>query len=109
MSRHTETVPLSAFAGLGEHEIDLTGHDDGLPVTFDWSPGHEPSGMSGPPEHYDPGSPDEFVIVEPADMSLNADCAITEWLDSNWERPDDGPDPDDWRDRMIDDRLTGDA
>lgn len=88
--------------------VPLNGED--VAVEFEWRPGTPPSGLSGPPENYDPGEGDEFTIiaVEPFVADSHHDTLI-EWLDDNWERPDDEPDPDDIRDQRRDDELTGGA
>lgn len=89
----TATVPASVI---------YPEDDDGeLEVTFDFTPGQEPSGMYGPPEHYDPGCGDEFLVLtvkyrgmvyglEPEDEAL-----VDNWLAEHWE-PDepDYPEPD---------------
>jgi hypothetical protein len=76
-------------------------------VTFEFRAGTPPSGLSGPPENYDPGSGDEFYVVNPAGLWVGAEDRIIEWLDANWERPDDQPDWDAIRDQRRDDELTG--
>lgn len=105
---HTAHVPLSI----------LDGSDGELIVTFDWAAGTAPSGISGPPENYDPGEADEFNItaahydVAPGVSVLLADREeeqVIEWLDANWERPDDGPDPDWVRDMQRDQRMLDEA
>lgn len=97
---------MSALLGLGRHEYDLADEQaEALPVTFDWAPGTPTTGLSGPPENYDPGEGDEFVIVSPPDLSCNAEDRIIEYLDANWERPADEPDPDWLRDERMDAAL----
>jgi hypothetical protein len=102
--RFEEPVPLSI----------LDGSDGDLIVTFDYSPGTPATGLSGPPENYDPG---EGPMVEVVSTSYDVGplCGLAaheiekveEWLAENFEPPEDGPDADDLRDRAIDDRLTG--
>lgn len=107
-THHRETVPLSV----------IDGSDGDLVVEFDFYRGTPASGMSGPPENYDPGEGPEFYVTAscyesaPGIPVLLADHEVdkvTDWLLENWTPPDDGPDPDDWRDQRIDDRLTGDS
>lgn len=108
-THHREAVPLSI----------LDGSDGELVVEFDWAPGTAPSGLSGPPEHYDPGDGDEIVITGcsydttpgiPVGLGPHEEERVVEWLDENWIRPeDDGPDPDYLRDTQRDDRLLDQA
>lgn len=103
-------VLLSVIYGLSED--DFSKRDDAaevITVTFDWAPGTPPSGLSGPPENYDPGEGDEFVIVTPPQLSCDAEERLIEWLDANWERPADEPDPDWLREQERDDALLDQA
>lgn len=56
--------------------------DDGeteVEVSFEFTPGTPESGVSGPPEHYDPGSGPEFSDVEAVLLSDRATrIALTE-------------------------------
>lgn len=74
-------------------------------VEFEYVPGTGPTGLSGPPENYDPGSDDEFYVVCPPELSADAEERVVEWLAEHWERPDDGPDPDWERDMRRDEAL----
>lgn len=102
--RFDEAVPGRL---IGQDPLDGTMVD----VVFDWSPGREPRGMSGPPENYDPGEGEEFNIVSPPGLSAEHEEAVIEWLDANWERPveDDGPDPDWVYDMQRDERMLQEA
>ncbi len=107
-TRHDAEVPMDALSRLNPDlldQIDPDAIDEGttLAVMFDYAPGTAPSGLTGPPENYDPGSPEEFYVVHPKHLPGDVDDAISEWLDANWERPDDGPDPDFERSRRLDD------
>lgn len=100
------------------------GHlDDGyveVRVYFTGTPGTPPSGQVGPPENYDPGSAPEIEFNH-ATMECSpgiwvpADSATAEWAERSlasgeWSHhiddlfADDGPDPDDARDRIAEDR-----
>lgn len=92
MTRHIERIPMSVFDDRddGDGEID---------IAFDWTPGQAPSGLTGPPENYDPGSGDEFDLIGAAQVLTNGttapfmlcdewDAKIIEYLSENWERPD---------------------
>lgn len=102
-----ETLPLSV--------VDHESEEGSLVVRFEWNPGTPETGRTGgPPEDYDPGSADEFVIRSasydtspgiPVYLSPVEDERVTDWLDENFERPDPGPDPDDERDRRRDEDL----
>jgi hypothetical protein len=74
----TEEVPQDVIYPDPENESP----DRMITVAFEWTAGEAPSGLSGPPENYDPGSGDE-----------------------HWERPDDQPDYDYIRDMKRDDEL----
>jgi hypothetical protein len=99
-----ETVPLSVVEGDADGE---------LIVDFDWRAGSPPSGMSGPPENYDPGESDEFVITAvsydtapniPVGLAPHEEEKVIEWLDENWMRPTDY-DRDDIADMRRDEAL----
>lgn len=90
--------------------------DDGVTeVAVEFSvTGGSPANTSGPPEFCDPGEPPEVEVesvtclVDGSDLTLTdaeTQRAINEAHENLPE--DDGPDPDDWRDSLIDDRLTG--
>ena len=72
-----------------------------LSVSFLWHPGTEPSGMSGPPENYDPGDGPE-VDIEQVEMDgvlqlldEEQDEALVNWIAENYfEVEDDWPEPD---------------
>lgn len=70
-------------------------------VDFEWREGTPASGLSGPPENYDPGEADEFVIL--SDDFERQEEAIVEWLDANWERPE--PDHDYLRELQEEQRV----
>ena len=95
--RHEGTVP-----GYLLTDVDSSDHQPLVDITFDWAPGTEPSGLSGPPENYDPGEGDEFVIVTPEGLGEEIEEAIINWLDENWERPVEPDDPDWLRDEKVD-------
>lgn len=91
MSHHDAVVPLSV--------VDQDDDGDGeLDVSFDWTPGQTASGMSGPPEDYDPGAADEFYIASvsykygdtlvAAKFSPEEEDQLSEWLAENWDRPE---------------------
>lgn len=83
-------------------------------VEFAWTPGQEPTGLSGPPENYDPGCGDEFEIerafyvlkndsLVPCGLADHEQESVIEWLDEHWTRPDlEQPDPDWLRDEQED-------
>ena len=112
--RFTACVPMTAFDdqddGFGEVE-----------VAFDWTPGTPESGNFGPPENYDPGSPELFEIAGAAQSLGNGktapfmlcgewDEAIADYLEENWERPDFAAERADYEyDRMRDERMERDA
>ena len=92
--------------------------DDGeteIEVEFSYSPGTAPSGLSGPPEHYDPGEGPE-VAIERAWLAKEDPPGTHEYVllteaerqriedeiaqDPQWDE-DGGPDPDDWRDQRM--------
>lgn len=96
------TVPFSVLGEQARWLIDTAADEDAeLEVSFDFTPGQAPSGEFGPPEHYDPGSGDEFeeVFVTyrgiPQGISGDGEERIVNWLAENWE-PDepDYPEPD---------------
>jgi hypothetical protein len=80
---YTAKVPSSVAL---PSDPDDQSPDYDVEVEFEWSPGTMPSGLSGPPEYYDPGEPDEFDItsMDPDDSRYEA---VAEWLDQNWPRP----------------------
>lgn len=82
---HRDTIPGSLLDPDNEDEIE---------VVFDWTPGTGPTGLSGPPENYDPGSDDEFIVISPTGLTDEQEERIVEHLDANWDRPvpDDEPD-----------------
>jgi hypothetical protein len=107
-SKHLEHVPLSI----------LDGSDGELIVQFEFRAGTPPSGLSGPPENYDPGEGDEFVIGRccydtapqiPVGLGEHEEERVIDWLNENWDRPYDGPDEDWLRDMRRDDELLGRA
>lgn len=60
---------------------------DELEVEFSFTPGTDPSGVSGPPEHYDPGSGPEIdggltATLDGETLTLNDDQEgkVVEWL-----------------------------
>lgn len=101
-----ETVPLSI----------LDGSDGLVEVTFSFTPGRPatpPAYSHGglPPEdpefeiivgHY--VREDDSIIAVPVLFGDPEEEKIVEWLAENWDGPP-GPDPDDMRDAMIDERL----
>lgn len=81
--------------------------DRSLRIEFAWTPGQESTGMSGPPENYDPGSGDEFEIerasyvlkndsLVPCGLAEHEEEAVINWLDEHWPRPPAEPDDPDW-------------
>lgn len=55
--------------------------DDGivtLDVEFNLVGGEAPSGMSGPPEHYDPGSAPEFVLIGASIAATHDEVDLTD-------------------------------
>ena len=58
-----------------------------IPVEFEWTEGTPPSGISGPPENYDPGEGDYFNIVS-HDFDDATEERVIEWLDQHWQRPE---------------------
>lgn len=101
MTRYIRCEAVVPAHLIGQEPEDGTMVD----VVFDWHPGTEPSGMSGPPENYDPGEGPDFSFVEPANMTDEQDDAVVTWLMANWEPPADEADPDDLRDQMMDDAM----
>lgn len=100
-----ESIALPSDPEDQSRESDVT-------VVFEWSPGCPPSGLSGPPENYDPGEGEEFNIVSSgpvagADLPDAVEERLVEWLDENWTRPveDDGPEPEWMRDLQADERM----
>lgn len=98
-SQHTADVP-SSIALPSDPEDQSPDYD--VTVVFDWAPGNPPSGLSGPPENYDPGDGDDFVIITSGeiagdDLPDHIVEQLIEWLDENWDRPepDYGPEDDD--------------
>lgn len=93
------TVPLTVIDPTAEQDLELE-------VKLGWCPGREPSGMSGPPENYDPGWGPEIEIKEvracggdaPIEITEEQEEAIAEWIACNepadWHEPDY---PEDWR------------
>lgn len=84
-------VPHSIFYRLDPDDQSPEGEP--VEVEFEWTAGRAPTGLSGPPENYDPGEADEFNIVS-HDLDEHDEERVLEWLDENWERPpeDDGYD-----------------
>ena len=85
-----EILPMDVIEADAEGEIE---------VHFKWSPGEAESGRFGPPEHWDPGSSDDFTINKafyvlpkgkriPLGLSAHEEELVLEWLDENFERPD---------------------
>ncbi len=92
MTRQIERIPMSVF----DDQDDGNGEID---IAFDWTPGQAPSGLTGPPENYDPGSGDEFDLLGASGVKWDGTsfpfmlCAeweakIVEYLNEEWERPD---------------------
>jgi hypothetical protein len=108
--RGSATIPAGVVPGLTD--------DATVEVDYTYSPG-SPAVVGGPPECCDPGEGPEIEQLDctlddqPFKPSDEQDSAITEWLYANADFDaddyDDEPDWDDLRDRLIDDRLTGDA
>lgn len=42
----------------------VLGGDEELEVEFNWHPGSPPSGLTGPPEHYDPGEGPDVELLK---------------------------------------------
>lgn len=89
-TKHIEIVPMSVVEAEAEGEFE---------VAFEFRPGTPESGrFNGPPEDYDPGEPDEFVISSvsyairnsriPTALAPHEEEKVIEWLDENWERPE---------------------
>ncbi len=102
-TRHDAEVPMDALSRIDPdllYQIDPDMIDEGttLTVTFDYVPGTSF-------DHDDPGSGEEIWIVTPNHLPIEVDDAITEWLDANWERPEDDLDLDFDRSRRLDDAL----
>lgn len=96
-TRAKEDVPASII--FPSDPEDQSPEGDPVEVEFDWRQGTPESGRySGPPEDYDPGEPDEFVIVSPP-LDEETEERVIEWLESYWERPTDSDRDDvkDWR------------
>lgn len=95
------TIPLTVIDPEGCGSCSLE-------VEFGWCPGREPSGMSGPPENYDPGDGPEIEIRkvtregDETPLTLNEDQeeALAEWIACNFVdlEQDDGPYPEDYYD-----------
>jgi hypothetical protein len=69
---------------IGQHPDDGTMLD----VVFRWTPGMEPGPRTmAEPMGGDDGSPDEFEVVAPANLTPAQEDAVVEWLDANWPRP----------------------
>ncbi len=82
MTHHTINMPLSVI----DDKDDGSGE---IEISFDYAPGSPPSGMTGPPEHYDPGSGEEFYVVDGGRRLTSAqNDAVVDWLEENWDRPD---------------------
>lgn len=106
--RGSATIPVGVVPDLPD--------DAQVEVEFEYNPGSAPT-IGGPPESCDPGEPPEIESVEASldgatlKLTDEQDSAVTEWLYAHHEFDDDGfddgPDPDDWRDQRMDDRLTG--
>lgn len=77
--------------------------------------GGSPAVTWGPPESCDPGSPPEIEIQSVTCLASGSALTLTDSEASrfetealeNWDGDDGGPDPDDLRDSLVDDRLTG--
>ncbi len=111
-THHETDVPIGGFGHidpdlLARIPVDAMPDEHTVTVTFDYRPGTPPSGLSGPPEGYDPGEGEEFYITGPIVLPAPVEAAIIDWLENNWDRPDDGPDPDYYRDMKLDDELGG--
>lgn len=88
-------------------------------VSYSVAWGTPESGNYGPPENYDPGSPNEIEDIEI--LSIDGEAYTGSWerlwllamIETYHEDMIDhatqsrGPDPDDMRDERIDDALTG--
>lgn len=81
--------------------------DSELSVEFEYRAGSAPSGLSGPPEDYDPGEGPEIESLtatievhgeKPTPVPLNEEDEqkVIDWLYENGEFPDDEPDEPDW-------------
>jgi hypothetical protein len=106
-TRHSVEVPESIALPCDPEDQS---REDTVTVVFDYHPGCEPSGLSGPPENYDPGEGPEFVIetsgtMAGADLPDHVEEELVNWLLENWEAPADEPDPDWLRDQQLDDAL----
>lgn len=106
-SRHATDVPSSIALPA---DPDDQSPDYDVRVEFDYAPGCEPKGLSGPPENYDPGEGPEFVVIASGgiagpDLPEHVDEAIANWLFENWTPPAEGPDDDRLRDERMDAAL----
>ena len=99
MSHHDTTIPLSVF----DDDDDGGGE---VQVSFDWNAGSAPSGLTGPPENYDPGAGEEFYIV--AVEPPQDDNKVIAWLEENWDRPDYEAELADYRYEEYRDRMMED-
>lgn len=82
------------------------GDDETMTVEFSYYPGTEPSGMSGPPEFYDPGAGPEIDILSPNNMSVEEEERVVNYIFDNYIPPEDeGPDPDFYYDMRRDEGL----
>lgn len=95
MSRHDD--------GETTHEVYDAARDDWIEVavTYEITPGEEPRGLSGPPEHYDPGSGPEVHITattfegQPYGLSDEDIEKVENWIVTHHEfQPDEPPERD---------------
>lgn len=86
------TIPLTVLDPEGCETCQLE-------VKFGWAPGREPSGMSGPPENYDPGDGPDIEIREAKregdeialHLTEEQEEALAEWIACNFiDDTDDG-------------------
>jgi hypothetical protein len=114
--RHDLRLAVTDEDGTELHVVTLR-------LEIGYTPGEPESGRFGPPEHYDPGSGHEIWLERV--QRLEADGSVVEaseqekaWAQTWVEKSDEwlagkcdaaiptGPDPDDERDRLYDDRMT---
>lgn len=67
------------LAALTYYSVDF---DLELRIEYSVTLGTEPSGQYGPPEHYDPGSPDELEIASIRLMEGKKERALPEWMET---------------------------
>ena len=97
---------------MGTHETTFE-REDGMEVTVGYTvTPYDPGRTSGPPEDcYPPegGEAEIVYVLDPeghhVDWTEEENERWCKWIEEYHEH-DDGPDPDDARDRAIDDRLT---